>query len=147
MKTMLVLLLSIPLGLLFGQAAAAAQPDSPFTVTGIIAILGAITVMATAIITAWRTGSRVTEAKVAVAAVAAATTHQDQKLDRIEILVDGRYGEVLQELADVKLLLAHATGREADTSSADSAQLRADNQASRVAAAGQAAGAKEPDTP
>lgn len=54
------------------------------------------------------------------------------QLDRIEILVDGRYSEVLQELADVKQLLAKQTGAPADAESAQHAQRKADEQEHRV---------------
>ena len=62
--------------------------------------------------------------------------HRDRKLERIELLVDGRYGEVLQELADVKALLAAITGKPSDLLKAQIAQTKADEQVSRVAAAG-----------
>lgn len=60
---------------------------------------------------------------------------QITKLEHIEILVDGRYSEVLQELADVKRLLAKQTGESSDVDRADQAQRRADDQANRVKAA------------
>jgi hypothetical protein len=53
---------------------------------------------------------------------------QSVKLDRIEILVDGRYSEVLQQLADVKKLLAKATGQPDDYDRATAAQTQADRQ-------------------
>ena len=62
--------------------------------------------------------------------------HRDRKLERIELLVDGRYGEVLQELADVKALLAAITGKPSDVLKAQIAQTKADEQVSRVTAAG-----------
>lgn len=67
--------------------------------------------------------------------IADTNVQQDVKLQRIEVLVNGRYGEVLQELADVKRLLAAESGRTADATRADQAQQRADLQAARVAAA------------
>ena len=54
------------------------------------------------------------------------------KLERIELLVDGRYGEVLQELADVKLMLADKTGKLDDKLRAEQAQTKADEQTKRV---------------
>ncbi len=60
---------------------------------------------------------------------------QTKRLEHIEILVDGRYSEVLQELADVKRLLAKQTGEPSDKDRADQAQRRADDQANRVKAA------------
>ncbi len=62
---------------------------------------------------------------------------RDKKLDRIEVLVDGRYGEVLQELADMKKALALATGLATDQVKSDEAQKRADLQESRVVASKQ----------
>lgn len=59
---------------------------------------------------------------------------RDKKLDRIEILVDGRYSQVLQELADLKQLVATRSGVADDQAEADVAQRRADSQAFRVAA-------------
>jgi hypothetical protein len=66
--------------------------------------------------------------------IAAANVQQNAKLGRIEVLVDGRYGEVLQELADVKRLLAATSGLKVDQDKAAEAQTRADDQAARVAA-------------
>jgi hypothetical protein len=60
--------------------------------------------------------------------------HRDAQLGRIEVLVDGRYSQVLQELATVKALLATRTGTLEDRRSADSAQRAADDQAARVVA-------------
>lgn len=62
---------------------------------------------------------------------------RDAKLDNITVLVNGRYSEVLQELADVKRLLAAATGLARDHANAVTAQERADEQLRRVIAAGQ----------
>lgn len=61
------------------------------------------------------------------------TSAQTVKLDEIHILVDGRYSQVLQELADVKQLLAVATGGAVDQRAATIAQQNADAQAARVA--------------
>jgi hypothetical protein len=64
--------------------------------------------------------------------IAATNANQDVKLQRIEILVDGRYGQVLQELADLKRLLAAESGLPIDKEKADAAQVRANEQAARV---------------
>ncbi len=64
--------------------------------------------------------------------IAETNKKQDKKLDRIEILVDGRYGDVLQELADLKRLFAENTGKKADMEKADHAQKKADEQTARV---------------
>jgi hypothetical protein len=99
---------------------------------GIVAIITALVGGIVGIITAFRTGHKIDQTAVAVEAVSHETNSQSRKLERIEVLVDGRYGEVLQELADVKKLLADATGRPADMQRADSAQKRSDDQSSRV---------------
>jgi hypothetical protein len=61
---------------------------------------------------------------------------QTVKLDHIEILVDGRYSEVLQQLADVRELLAQATGTQGDRDRATTSQTHADQQEQRVKEAG-----------
>lgn len=53
---------------------------------------------------------------------------QNAQLKKIQLLVDGRYGQVLQELADVKRILALESGRKADMERADTAQKIANNQ-------------------
>lgn len=67
---------------------------------------------------------------------AAAGAAREAKLDHISGLVNGRYSQVLQELADVRRQLAAASGREADRIQAAIAQDRADAQAALVRAAG-----------
>jgi len=101
-----------------------------------VLIIGAIVTGVISIIAAVHNTRVVVDTKVAVDQVVAGGVTRDQKLDRIEVLVDGRYSEVLQELADVKKLLAKATGIEADTDRAENAQGAADRQEIRVAAAG-----------
>jgi len=63
------------------------------------------------------------------------TAGQNKQLNKIEVLVDGRYGEVLQEIADLKLALSVATGLAADKIKAADAQTKADVQVERVRAA------------
>lgn len=63
-----------------------------------------------------------------------------RKLDGITLLVDGRYGDVLQELADVKRLLAAQTGSASDHTRAEVAQKDATAQHERTAAAGRPRG-------
>jgi len=58
---------------------------------------------------------------------------RDVQLSNIELLVDGRYGKVLQELADMKRLLAEVTGKKIDIAKAEEAQANADEQSARVA--------------
>jgi hypothetical protein len=98
-------------------------------VTGIITVIGALTTAIISIITT------VNKTKDTVDKVANASTARDVKLDRIEILVDGRYSQVLQELADVKRLLAAESGKPSDLVKAQEAQIKADDQKSRVDAA------------
>jgi len=97
------------------------------TITGVVVVVGALVTAVVKIIAALR------ETKAVVVERAAS---QDVELREIKVLVDGRYGEVLQELADMKKLLASETGRKADAQQAASAQKRADDQVARVAEAG-----------
>lgn len=95
-------------------------------ITGVIAIIGAIAGAAVSIIVAMR------ETKKEVKDVASQAVVADAKLDRIEVLVDGRYSKVLQELADVKAMLARETGHQVDSELAVVAQKTADEQEERV---------------
>lgn len=67
-----------------------------------------------------------------VNAVKTTKTEVSEKLDNITVLVDGRYSTVLQELADVKQLLAEETGLKSDAGKAVDAQVTANKQASVV---------------
>jgi len=60
------------------------------------------------------------------------TLKQNKQLSNIEILVDGRYGDVLQELANVKKLLAESSGLSSHKEEAVSAQAKANRQEDRV---------------
>jgi len=117
----------VALSILLAEAQAVAF-DYPFTTANIILIIGALTSSTIAIITVWRTGRKVD-------AVAAQTSGQDVKLNRIEVLVDGRYGAVLQRLADVLVVLADRSGTASDRARAESAQSEANAQQAQVAAA------------
>ena len=105
------------------------------TVTAIgaalVLVIGAIVTGVVTIISALRA------TKVAVETTVIADVKRDEKLDRIEVLVDGRYSQVLQELADVKALLAKATGLPLDEAKAVVAQTTANEQAVRVSEATQ----------
>jgi hypothetical protein len=68
----------------------------------------------------------------AVAAMKSVST--DKKVDNISVLVDGRYGEVLRELADVRGILAQRSGSEKDIERAVSARAESDAQVARVTA-------------
>lgn len=59
-------------------------------------------------------------------------TTNEQKLDKITLLVNGRYAEVLRELAEVRGLVAKLTGLDSDHEKASHAQRVADDQQSRV---------------
>ena len=59
---------------------------------------------------------------------------RDQKLNRIETLVDGRYSDVLRELAVVKAQLAVITGDHRDVAKALIAQENSNRQDERVLA-------------
>lgn len=112
-------------------AVAAVSVWTPATVAVLItataALIAAIGTAAAAVI-------REIRAKASVGA--AAGEQRDQKLDRIEILVNGRYSQVLQDLADVKRTLADVSGTARDQAAAARAQQTADDQHARVRAAG-----------
>jgi hypothetical protein len=57
----------------------------------------------------------------------------DKKVDNITILVDGRYGDVLRELSDVRGILAQRSGAPHDIARAASALAEADDQDAKVA--------------
>lgn len=102
-------------------------------------IFAGIALLITTSVSAWNSvrakqESRATKTAVEINAStgAAAGAVRDAKLDNITILVNGRYSQVLQELADVKGLLAAATGRESDRVKAELAQGQADEQAARL---------------
>jgi len=59
-----------------------------------------------------------------------------EKLGRIETLVDGRYSDVLNELASVKRLLANQTGDRSDGARATLAEGAASDQRQRLVEAG-----------
>lgn len=86
------------------------------------AVLGGIVINA---IVAWKTKAKVADIKEE-------TKVQTSKLQNIEVLVDGRYSAVLQELADVKRLLANSSGLAHHAENADIAQTIANEQESRV---------------
>jgi hypothetical protein len=125
-----------------------AQPSPPIVAVGLdwtvllpIIFTGLALLISTSV-SAWgsiraKQGAAATQATVEqnAAAGAAAGAVRDAKLDNITVLVNGRYSQVLQELADVKRLLAASTGTVEDHMKADAAQVRADDQAGRVTAA------------
>ncbi len=113
---------------LFGLDFSAGQIS--LVVGGVVTIIGAIVTGVISVINALR----VTREKVEQ--VASSSAISGEKLNRIEVLVDGRYSQVLQELANVKLLLANATGLTLDADRAKIAQRTADEQAKRVDDAG-----------
>jgi hypothetical protein len=68
-----------------------------------------------------------------VAALKSVST--DKKVDNITVLVDGRYGDVLRELADVRGILAQRSGAEHDIARAASARQDSNEQEAKVEAA------------
>ena len=60
------------------------------------------------------------------------TLRTQKQTGEIKILVDGRYGDVLNELAIVRQLLANSTGIEGDQVSANKAKDRAAHQQTKV---------------
>lgn len=125
-----------------------AQPSPPVVAVGvdwavlIPLIFAGIALLITTSVSAWKSvratqGIRDTQGTIAqnAAAGAVAGAARDAKLDHITVLVNGRYSQVLQELADVRRLLAAHSGLEADRLKADIAQQQADAQAHRIIAA------------
>jgi hypothetical protein len=89
----------------------------------IVLIIGAIAAAVVAVIKALGENKKVIQTEIT------------PKLERIEILVDGRYSEVLQELADLKAVIADKSGTMVDRQLAKAAQIKADDQQARVTAA------------
>lgn len=104
-------------------------------IAGAVTVLGALTAAINSIITTWR-AARVEKLTEKVAEL---NTVQDKKLDHITILVDGRYGDVLNQLAAAMQVVARLTGTKVDQDLADTAQQKADEQNVRVAEAGKSA--------
>jgi len=123
------------------------------TSTEIIAIIGSIGVLVTTVFTAWaafKAKTAASAAKVIGDENKVTGVTRDKKLDNITVLVDGRYGQVLQELADMNKKFAILTGVSEDHDRAVVAQDNANAQHDRTAAASRviAAGGsvKLPDT-
>jgi len=94
-------------------------------ITGTVTIIGAIVVGIVTIIRA------IHETKKAVDVVKDTNIRQDAKLDNITILVNGRYTEVLKELASLRQIIATTSGLKRDQDKADAARALADDQSSR----------------
>jgi hypothetical protein len=56
----------------------------------------------------------------------------DRKVDNVTLLVDGRYGDVLKELADVRGILAQRSGAPHDIARAVEARKESDDQDAKV---------------
>lgn len=114
---------------------------SPAAITafGAMAVL-VIGAMVTGVVTIIRVLAETRTVKTAIAVNAQTServgAQRDTTLKRIEILVDGRYGDVLQELADLKELVAGMTGKPTDILKAQAARRKADEQVARVTASG-----------
>ena len=102
-------------------------------ISGALLIIGALSAAIVKIIQALNE-SRINTKQVVeqTKTVVEQNNEQIKQLNRVEILVDGRYGEVLQELSDVRRLLAAQSGTTADSDKADAAQVKATEQAKRV---------------
>ena len=94
------------------------------------AVIGALSTATIAVLREIRSTKNLIKGNAQVGA--AVGEERDRKLDRIEVLVNGRYSEVLQELATVRQAIADASGRSTDKMLADRAQQRADEQHARV---------------
>lgn len=118
-----------------------AQPSPPVVAVGldwavlIPLIFAGIALLITTSVSAWASVRAKQESRKNAAAGAEAGAVRDAKLDHITVLVNGRYSQVLQELADVRHRLATASGLASDHLQAEVAQARADDQAGRVVAA------------
>lgn len=87
------------------------QVSDILTSGGIVTILGGVGLLVTTFFTAYTSYKTKNINEV-----------QNKKLDNVTLLVDGRYGAVLQELADMKKLFADLTGTKIDQFQADKAQ-------------------------
>lgn len=61
-----------------------------------------------------------------------AVTDQNPQLNRIEVLVNGRYSEVLNELADIQELMANLTNHPDDIKRAKIGRAKATEQSDRI---------------
>ncbi|SRR5258707_15620995 len=109
---------------IFAQATPIELSGSQATViiSGAVLIIGAISAGIVAVIKALGENRRKTET------IVQQNERQLSQLNRVESKVNGRYGEVLRELADVRRLIANQTGLAADKAKADSAEAKADEQ-------------------
>lgn len=92
-------------------------------------LFAGVATLITTSVSAWnslRTKQEVRATRQTVDEHAAGAAVRDGKLDRITVLVNGRYSQVLQELADVRYVLAGMSGRAEDQRQAQLAQERAD---------------------
>jgi len=110
---------TISLAAAIGGAIAVAAVHMKLLTAEQVGVAAAITAGGITVFTSW------------VAAMKSVST--DRKVDNITVLVDGRYGEVLRELADVRGLLAKRSGTQHDIARAASALQDADAQDEKVA--------------
>jgi hypothetical protein len=107
---------------------------TPATLLGIggllVTIIGALTKAVIAVLQEVKSTKRLVTSNAEVGAQIG--EQRDRKLDRIEILVNGRYGEVLQELATLRQEVATHSGKAGDQALANAAQVRATDQIKRV---------------
>ena len=125
---------SIPFALAVGEAVSSSESTTiviSAVTASTLAVIAAIAAAAVKIINALHMNRQVTTTVMDI------NKQQTKRLDEITILVNGGYGAVLQELADLKLALSVITGLDADRIRADEAQRRTDTHNARVRAAEQ----------
>lgn len=98
--------------------------------TVLVSVIGALAAGTVQVIRELHSTKTLIKENAAVGAAVGKT--RDEKLDRIAILVNGRYSDALQELATVRQALADITGKTSDRQLAALAQQKADDQHSRV---------------
>jgi len=127
------LILLIRGSMLIAQTVEVSGSMATTIISGALLIIGALSAAIVKIIQALNE-SRINTKQVVeqTKTVVEQNNEQIKQLNRVEILVDGRYGEVLQELSDVRRLLAAQSGTTADSDKADAAQVKATQQAKRV---------------
>jgi len=122
-----------------------------FSAAEILTLIAALAAAIVSVITAWRTsGVKQVVAdtsenmkQAVIDTTVSVAKEQKTQLTEIKFLVDGRYGNVLAELALVRAMLADKTGEAIDVARAVQAQSDSDHQAARVIAAKEVAEASK----
>lgn len=116
-------------------------------ISGIILIIGAVvTGIVTVIKTVSETKDKVVDATKQISKVREINQNQMTQLKSIKILVDGRYSDVLNELARIKQLLADNTKLESDQDEANIAHTVAKEQEVRVSKSEEQESGKEKES-